>query len=116
MTTEQIKKFDLEKVYDEEIHPLMAQIIEICKKHEMPMFATFEFANGSFCTTLLRQKHAHFVLHHYDALKQCIEGQDVNVDKYIGWLMKGAHKNGHSSIYLGQLGVPYEGEKKDGNS
>ena len=48
--------FDLESVYDSEIEPLMSQIIEICKKHNLPMFATFVYANTeedgeSLCTS-----------------------------------------------------------------
>ncbi len=50
--------FDLEAVYDSEIAPLMTQIIAICKKHSMPMFASFAFANTeeegwNYCTTYL---------------------------------------------------------------
>lgn len=30
-----------EQIYDEEINPLMAQILEICKRHKIPMLATF---------------------------------------------------------------------------
>ncbi len=44
---------DNEDIYDDEIAPLMAQIIAICKLHEMPMFATFEYAPGDFCTTAI---------------------------------------------------------------
>ena len=33
---------DLERVYDEQIAPLVARVIEIAKAHSMPMFATFE--------------------------------------------------------------------------
>lgn len=33
-----IDPFDLESVYDEQISPLMAQIIEICKANGLPMF------------------------------------------------------------------------------
>lgn len=32
---------ELERVYDEQIFPLMAQIIAICKEHKMPMLADF---------------------------------------------------------------------------
>jgi hypothetical protein len=35
--------FDLEKVYDEQINPLMAKIIDICHEHKMPMVASFQF-------------------------------------------------------------------------
>jgi hypothetical protein len=51
--------FDLEAVYDAEIAPLMTKIIEVCKTHKMPMFATFLYMNdpadGSdgVCTTNL---------------------------------------------------------------
>jgi hypothetical protein len=44
MTT-QSKSFNLETAYDEEIAPLMTQIIAVCKKHKMPMFATFLYAS-----------------------------------------------------------------------
>lgn len=53
------KAFDLEAVYDAEIAPLMAQIIEVCKTHKLPMFATFLYANDpeseedGVCTTNL---------------------------------------------------------------
>jgi hypothetical protein len=52
--------FDLEAVYDEKIFPLMAQIIDICREHRMPMFASFLYGRDSsgtddeqchFCTT-----------------------------------------------------------------
>ena len=49
--------FDLEKVYDEQIAPLMTQIIAICKEHKLPLFATFLYADdedrggGQLCTT-----------------------------------------------------------------
>lgn len=44
---------DNESVYDEKISPLMAQIIAICKEHSIPLVATFEFAEGSTCDTVL---------------------------------------------------------------
>lgn len=44
---------DNEDVYDREIQPLMAKIIAICKEHNMPFVASFEFAAGSTCDSLL---------------------------------------------------------------
>lgn len=35
--------YDLEKVYDAEIAPLMTQIIAVCTKHQMPMLAAFAY-------------------------------------------------------------------------
>ena len=51
--------WDLEGVYDDEIAPLMRQIIDICKREGLPMVATFQYANdhasdeGSLCSTAL---------------------------------------------------------------
>jgi hypothetical protein len=49
--------FDLEAVYDNEIAPLMAKIISICREHKLPMFATFLYASSDdqndYCTTNL---------------------------------------------------------------
>jgi hypothetical protein len=53
--------FDREQVYDEEIAPLMARVIAICKDHKIPMLATFCYRNDpaaadnntSYCSTLL---------------------------------------------------------------
>lgn len=53
-----MEPFDLESVYDAEISPLMAQIIAVCKKHGMPMLATFCYARQEndgedYCTTII---------------------------------------------------------------
>lgn len=42
---------DNETVYDEQISPLMAQIIKICKDNKIPMFATFCYQQDNLCTT-----------------------------------------------------------------
>lgn len=56
-------KFDKEHIYDEQIAPLMKQIIEICKREELPMNAQFylkqqhpdaDEENGPmYCTTTI---------------------------------------------------------------
>jgi len=51
--------FNLEAIYDAEIAPLMSKIIDICKEHKLPVFATFLYANDpeteetGLCTTNL---------------------------------------------------------------
>lgn len=54
--------FDHEAVYDEQIAPLMTQIIAICKEHKIPMFASFLYSRldddegtNNFCTTLVNE-------------------------------------------------------------
>ena len=58
----EMSKFDLESVYDNEISPLVAEIIRICKRAGMPMLTSFCYAAGrneddpgsvNFCTTYL---------------------------------------------------------------
>lgn len=54
MTEQQTTEpFDLEQVYDEQIFPLMQQMIAICKEHRIPMLASFQYTQDSFCTTFL---------------------------------------------------------------
>lgn len=53
--------FDKEDVYDDEISPLMNKIIGICKKHNIPMIASFAYENCQdngigCCTTLLNEE------------------------------------------------------------
>lgn len=50
--------YDLEAVYDEQISPLMDQIIAICREHNLPMIASFAYSNdeergSGVCTTAL---------------------------------------------------------------
>jgi hypothetical protein len=37
--------FDVEKIYDEEISPLMGRIIKICNDNQIPMMAQFCISN-----------------------------------------------------------------------
>jgi hypothetical protein len=50
-------EFDKEAIYDKEINPLMKQIIDICKKNEIPVIASFCYKStegeDSFCTTCI---------------------------------------------------------------
>lgn len=52
-----------ERVYDEQIAPLMDQIIAICKEHKLPVFAAFQYVEDGMCTTaLLNVPGAHLAL------------------------------------------------------
>ena len=59
--SEELEVYDFEEVYDNEISPLMAQIIEICKTHKIPMVFDCQYANTEgegpgYCTTALAWK------------------------------------------------------------
>ena len=96
---------DKEKVYDEEIFPLMEKIIDICNNHEIPLFTTFQYNDDGFCTTCAT-KESHSVFYYLDAIRQCIQDDSINIDKFIMWAMKRAKKTGHSSVILKHLDVP----------
>ena len=57
-------KKDLEPIYDEQVAPLMKQIIQICTDNDIPLIASFQLTDGPyddededsgelFCTTAL---------------------------------------------------------------
>ena len=96
---------DKESVYDEKIFPLMKEIIDICKANDIPFFATFQYKDDSFCTSYNLSGHP--ALEFYEALHQSISDSGVNIDKFLRWVCREATKNGHSSMYLNQLGVPH---------
>lgn len=95
---------DKEAIYDEQIAPLMTQLLEVCQREGIPMFATFQYSDAGFCTSAMSTGHC--VFDHYRALAQCAETRGVNVDKYMNWVAKGARENGHSSMCLKLAGVP----------
>jgi hypothetical protein len=54
--------YDKEKIYDEQIYPLMDQIIKICKENNIGMFASYFLKDKDgehddlYCTTSLPSK------------------------------------------------------------
>ncbi len=92
------EKKEREKIYDEQIYPLMSQIIAICKANDMPMFCDIEYAEGDFSTTLIPASEKHFIYECYHILRQCKEPGGVNIDKF---LINAEGKFGAgSSVYL----------------
>jgi hypothetical protein len=52
------RTWDKESVYDNEISPLVSQIIAICKRESIPVVASFQYCDGGddgpgFCTTVI---------------------------------------------------------------
>ncbi len=49
--------YDKEAVYDSEIAPLVAQILDVCKKHDLPLVLSVQYAavDGveSYCSTTI---------------------------------------------------------------
>ena len=109
MTDEDItqESIDREKIYDDEISPIVKQLIDKCKEHKMPMFLECEYYKGDFCKTKLNPEdwdpHPGFTT--LDVITQCFQPDGVNIDKYFMWLIKQVKEaGGHGSIYLSMLG------------
>lgn len=105
------ESIDREKIYDDEISPLMTQLIAKCKEHKMPLFVECEYSPGDFCKTNLStdEFNPHAVFDTFEAISQCIQSGGVNFDKYLKWVIKQVKKDGgHGSIYLSMLGYDTE--------
>ena len=96
---------DREKLYDEELFPLMEQIMSICETNNIPMFAVFQYAENGFCTSMKYDRKSHKLFEFFDAIAQSKEGDSVNIDKFMFWVMKKGGEIGHNSIILRQLDV-----------
>jgi len=73
-----MENFDLEQVYDEQIAPLVAQIIEICKEHKMPFGAQFMYAHTDdegeqVCSTFMDFRKERGENEHMEELWQVIK-------------------------------------------
>lgn len=98
---------DREKIYDEQISPLMQQIIKICQDNDIPVFAEFQFGPCDFVKTNVSQ-NGHWLFKWLDACTQCAQEDGMNADKFIMWLMKSDKVNA-SSACLHLLGKKVEG-------
>ncbi len=99
---------DKEKIYDEQIAPLIAKIIEICKTEEIPMFAEFQYADLGFCTTCIYPEvdGRNVTTKLYNVLSQCRIEEGVNIDKFYLHIAKNYPNK--SSIVMQMLGKKAE--------
>lgn len=105
------ENIDREKIYDEEISPLIKQVIEKCLEYKMPLFLECEYSKGDFVKTCLRPEewNPHAVFTTLDVITQCIQSGGVNIDKYLFWVIKQIKEaGGHGSIFMSQLGYKAE--------
>lgn len=87
-----MEQWTKEDVYDEQIAPLMAQIIAICQEHRIPLVAQFNYAADEdgplFCTTILPAS----------ALDRDDDGQSQRMarvaSRRVSWLLPSRAKKG----------------------
>ncbi len=75
-----------EQIYDKEISPLMVQIIEICKKNNITMYADFRLKEIG-CKTLLRFDDS-MIMKIYEIAGQCQDDLSFQLDKFLLCLIK----------------------------
>ncbi len=82
MSKQAVDDYDLEQVYDEQIAPLMAQIIAICKEHQLPMVASFAYRHGenggSYCSSYLDFAPERYSERLHSAIKTLMRGTSVD--------------------------------------
>jgi hypothetical protein len=97
-----------EKIYDEQIAPLMAKIIEICKAEDIPMFAEFQYSDSDFCQSYIYPEvdGRNFTTKLYQILSQCRIEEGVNIDKF--YLHLARNYPNKSSMVMSLLGKKAE--------
>lgn len=100
MTEAETPKSAGEKIYDEEIAPLLKQVGELCVKHNFPFIARVQYertdTDSAVGDTFFVPEHtAMKTLLAFKAMKA-----NANVDLLIGWIEKQCVEKGHSSIYM----------------
>lgn len=97
---------EMEKVYVNDIHPLVERITLICKQSGMPMFMTFQDGSDSFRTSCVNQENSIF-----EKLKlHMIVNESWSLDQFLAIVIEDAKKNGHDSLYLSAIGIPKESD------
>lgn len=96
-----MSKSKKERIYDDIIAPLMAQIIEVCKENEISVSAVFELTQDLTVMTHIpvNPESARMRLEYY------LMKADGNLDLFFMNAKRDAEKYGHSSCVLSLLGA-----------
>lgn len=93
---------EMEKVYINDIHPLVERITLICKQSGMPMFMTFQDGENSFRTSCINQEKSQF-----EKIRLHMTVNETwSIDQLLSMIIEDAKKNGHDSLYLKAMGIP----------
>jgi len=93
-----------EKIYDEQIAPLMNQIIEICRSENIPMFVEFQYSDSDFRKTLVYPNvdGRNVTMRLYDVLSTCRIEEGINIDDFFLYLTRNFPNSG--SMVMRMLG------------
>ena len=91
-----------EKLYDEEIAPLLLKAGEIAKANGLHLVALVEYQPGHFSRTVHLSPGSSFAIRLVEAAMQA----NGNIDALYIALARHAKSEGHSSMVLEMLGTP----------
>lgn len=97
-----------EKLYDEQIAPLLLKAGEIAKANGMSLAALVEYAPGEFGRTVHLSAGSHFSIRLVEAAIQA----KGNVDSLYIALARHGREHGHSSMVLNLLSSSDRGAEK----
>jgi hypothetical protein len=79
---EEHEYFNLEQIYDEQVAPLIAQIVALCEEHRLPMMASFIYEHSEetgtgACTTLINDIPGRKFQRLVDAAEDAMSGRNA---------------------------------------
>ncbi len=96
-----------EAFYDREIAPELLGLAKACEARGLSFVATVGWGPQATGITATIRPHAALALR----LAHCAARSHGNVDAIIIAMMKYGRQDGHSSIFLKQLGIPFGAER-----
>lgn len=98
-----------EQFYDAEIAPSLAELARRCHERGLSLLAVCEWEPGEFGRTYTLQEDSGVGIRLADAAAKA----NGNIDSFMLGVMRYAHKHGHGSSILHQLGVSTTSDKSD---
>lgn len=100
-----MEKHIKEVVYDEQISPLMKQIIQICQDNDINFFADFCIGENQtdYCSSHSARSDGTFSKYNLlNMLSQCAEAGGMNMDKFLLAVKKNYPRN-TSSFFMDKI-------------
>ena len=92
---------EIEKTYNQDIHPLVERIALICKQEGIPLFVSCQVGDG-FRASVVNNASAGF-----DKFKLYgMVSETWSHDELLNLIIEDAQKNGHHSRILRAMGIP----------
>lgn len=91
-----------ERLYDEEIAPALMELGRKCENAGLSFLALVEYEPGETAQTVTWQKNAGI---EFQLAEWAVRAQG-NIDALVIDASRYAHKHGHGSVVLKQMGVP----------